>query len=195
MTMRRKLRIALAAAALSLAACVDTTTFNGLELVPPSEAPELRLTAANGERFDLAEQEGNVVLLFFGFTNCPDICPTTLSDWSRAYDELGSRANRVKWVFITVDPERDTPEVADRYAKAFNPAFIGLSPDSAGLAAIGRRFQVNFWREPLDEEGTQYAMAHSAQSFLVDRNGMVRLLYPHGFTATELAEDLRKLAR
>lgn len=193
--MRHALALAVAAAAMLLPACVDSTTYNGLELVPPSQAPELRLTSANGELFDLAEQEGKVVLLFFGFTNCPDICPTTLADWSRAYDELGNRADRVEWVFITVDPERDTPEIADRYAKNFNPNFIGLSPDSAGLAAIGRRFQVNFWREPLDDEGSQYAMAHSAQSFLVDRNGMVRLLYPHGFAASELAEDLRKLAR
>lgn len=193
--MRRCLTVALVAALAAFTACVDTTTFNGLELVPPSEAPELRMTTASGETFDLAEQRGNVVLLFFGFTNCPDICPTTLSDWSRAYDELGNRADRVKWVFITVDPDRDTPEIADRYAKNFNDAFIGLSPDSAGLAAIERRFQITFWREPLDEEGDRYAMAHSAQSFLVDRSGMVRLLYPHGFTSTELAEDLRKLVR
>ena len=179
-------------AMVALAACVDTKSFNGLEMLPPEPAIELSVRTVTGDTFDLQDQDGRVVLLFFGYTNCPDICPTTLADWAKTRAELGRRADRVRFVFVSVDPERDTPEVADAYAKKFDSSFIGLSPDSASLERIRKGFRISSWREDMPVGGP-YAVAHSAQSFLVDRKGMVRLIYPFGFTSSELAEDLRRL--
>ena len=93
----------------------------------PRPAPPLRLVEHGGRAFDLAAERGKVVLLFFGYTHCPDICPTTLADWRRVHAALGADTSRVRFVFVTTDPERDTPEVAQQYARQFHPAIIGLS--------------------------------------------------------------------
>ena len=181
------------AALLVLGACVETRPFNGVELIPPDPAPQLSLTTAAGETFAVHEQEDSVVLLFFGYTHCPDVCPTTLADWSRARQALGEKAAGVRWVFVSVDPERDTPEVADEYAKQFDSSFIGVSADSATIAAIQEGFHISAWRDPAPDD-SPYTLTHSSQTFLVDRTGQLRLLYPYGFTSEELAEDLARLA-
>jgi len=180
-------------AALLLAACMDTRPFNGVEMLPPETAMDLTLPTAGEESFSLQEQKGKVVLLFFGFTNCPDICPTTLSDWARARQSLGADADRVTWVFVSVDPERDTPEVASNYAKKFDPSFIGLSADAEAIARIQQGFRISAYREAALEDDGPYSVAHSSQTFLVDRGGRLRIIYPFGFTADELAEDLKRL--
>lgn len=169
------------------------TGFRGVVLDEPVAKPDFTLTDTDGRPFHFREEtEGRLALVFFGYTNCPDICPTTLADWAKTRAELGRRADRVRFVFVSVDPERDTPEVADAYAKKFDSSFIGLSPDSASLERIRKGFRISSWREDMPDGGP-YAVAHSAQSFLVDRKGMVRLIYPFGFTSSELAEDLRRL--
>lgn len=192
--MRSSLTIALLAGALMLGGCVETRPFNGVELIPPEPAPALQLPTAQGDTFDMQEQADHVVLVFFGFTHCPDVCPTTLSDWSRARAALGSDAEKVRWVFVSVDPERDTPEVADEYAKRFDPSFVGLSADTESIARIQKAFNITAWREPAIDD-SPYSIAHSSQTFLVDRKGQLRLLYPFGFTSQELTEDLQRLVR
>ena len=92
--------------------------FQGSRIDPPIAAPDFTLTQANGEEFQLSEQRGKVVLIFFGYTFCPDVCPTTLAEYKVIHEELGEAAEQVEFVYITVDPERDTPEVIDRYARA-----------------------------------------------------------------------------
>jgi len=104
-----------------------TDTFHGTLYDPALPAPEILLNRDNGSSFRLSEQRGDVVLLFFGYTSCPDVCPTTLSELRKVNTELGGNANQVKVVFVTVDPERDTPEQIQKYVSIFNPAFIGLS--------------------------------------------------------------------
>lgn len=190
---RRRAHRLLAALALPLlAACSDVGSYNGVELLPPADAPALRLPDAEGGTFDLAAEQGNVVLVFFGYTHCPDVCPTTMADWARARTALGERAQRVRFVFVSVDHARDTPAGADAYAKRFDPTFIGLAPDSTTLATVQSAFSVTSAREAeLDSGG--YTVMHSSQSFLVDRKGRLRLLYPFGATSTELAQDLERL--
>ena len=136
--------------------------------------PELRLTRSDGSVFDLADQRGSVVLLFFGYTHCPDVCPTTLVDFAGVRRRLGPRAERVRFVFVTVDPGRDTPQRAMSYARQFDSTFIGLSGDSTTLAAVQRSFRVASWvaRDSLGN----IEVAHSATIFLVDRRGEVTAL-------------------
>ncbi len=139
----------------------------------PRPAPAVRLQQADGAWFDLAAQRGHAVVLFFGYTHCPDVCPTTLSDFVSAKRALGPRAERVRWVFVSVDWDRDHPEEAMRYARAFDPAFIGLGGDSTAIAPVMAGFMVAAFRERADSAGN-YAVTHSSQVFVVDPAGQVR---------------------
>jgi protein SCO1/2 len=127
----------------------------------------MRLVQDDGTTFELAAQRGNTVVLFFGYTHCPDVCPTTMADFVSVKRELGARADRVRWVFVSVDWGRDTSTDAMRYARAFDPVFIGLASDSAALAPVLQGFRVAAFREPADSLGN-YGVAHSAQVFVVD---------------------------
>jgi cytochrome oxidase Cu insertion factor (SCO1/SenC/PrrC family) len=119
----------------------DDAQFAGFHFDPPLEPPAIALAHGDDGRFDLADERGNAVLLFFGFTNCPDYCPLTLQEWRRVRELLGdAAAARTRFVFISVDPERDTPGHAAEYARRFDPAFIGLAPDSVALAEIESGF-------------------------------------------------------
>lgn len=134
-------------------------------------APALRLTMAGGQVFDLAEQRGKVVAVFFGYTHCPDFCPTTMADFASVKRRLGARADSVRFVFVTVDPKRDTPETTERYAHGFDRTFIGLSGDSAQLAEAQRTFHVASFIE--NDSTPDYAVGHSALVFLIDQTGHV----------------------
>lgn len=166
--------------------------FRGVELSATTPAPELRLPTADGATFDLAAQRGRVVMLFFGYTHCPDVCPTTLADWARVRAALGDDASRVRFVFVSVDPDRDTPAVAQEYARGFDSTFIGLSADQATIARLRDRLNLVAQSEAADSSGA-YGVAHSSQVFLVDPDGRLRLLYPFGSTARDMTEDIRRL--
>ncbi|MHB1225137.1 MAG: SCO family protein [Gemmatimonadaceae bacterium] len=167
--------------------------FRGVELSEPAPAPELRLTAADGSTFDLAAERGHVVLLFFGYTHCPDVCPTTLADWARVRAALSDdEASRARFVFVSVDPERDTPEASRAYARQFDSTFIGLTADQATIGRLRGRLNLVAQSEVADS-GSAYAVAHSSQVFLIDQEGRLRLLYPFGSTATDMTEDIRRL--
>ncbi|HEY0972598.1 MAG TPA: SCO family protein [Gemmatimonadales bacterium] len=199
---------ALVAAVLLLGACGDDpATFRGVALDPPEPAPALRLANAAGDTFDLAAERGRAVLLFFGYTRCPDVCPTTLADWARVRNELGDAADDVRFVFVSVDPERDTPAVAQEYASRFDSSFVGLSAERASLPALLAAWRIAAYEEPapLPDSvaaadtlppgmiGEDYFVAHSSQTFLVDPEGRLRALYPVGTTAQDLVEDLRRV--
>jgi protein SCO1/2 len=111
---------------LLLTAC-QSYQFKGTEYDDPQMAPDFELSATDGESFRLSDQQGNITLMFFGYTSCPDVCPTTLAEANQVLKGLGEDSGQVRFVFITVDPERDTPQVLDTYVKAFNPAIIGLT--------------------------------------------------------------------
>jgi len=154
----------------------------------PRPAPALRLAQDDGTMFDLALERGKAVVLFFGYTHCPDVCPTTLADFISVKHALGTQADRVRWVFVSVDWGRDRPVDAMRYARGFDPAFIGLAGDSVTLAPILRGFGVAAFRDPADSLGN-YAVSHTASVFVVDAAG--RLLEPVRWS-DERAADLQR---
>lgn len=150
----------------------------GAGVAAPSDRPELTLRRSDGGVFDLAQERGKVVLVFFGYTHCPDLCPLTLANFAGVRRRLGARADRVRFVFVTVDPGRDTPEQAMAYARQFDPSFVGLSGDSATLAAVQRSFHVASWVSR-DSAGV-VEVAHSASVFVIGRDGRVAREVPYG---------------
>lgn len=194
MSARAVRRLLTAAASVVLLGCADRASFNGIALDPPEPAPALRVTDAAGQPFDLAAQRGAVTLLFFGYTHCPDVCPTTLADWVRVRAALGERAERVRFVFVSVDPERDTPDAAMAYARSFHPSFIGLAPPRAGLEALMRSFHLTAYETPPpDSTSDGYMVTHGTHSVIVDAEGRMRVLHPFGSTVRDVAEDVERL--
>jgi len=164
----------------------------GIAIGDAEPAPPLQLTAFDGARFDIAAHKGSVVLVYFGYTHCPDVCPTTLSDWAKARRALEDDSAKVKFVFVSVDPERDTPELAQVYARQFDRAFIGLSGTVEEIESLKTAWNIAAYPEG-DTRGRAYSVAHPAYTFVVGRDGRLRYLYEPGVRSEDLAKDLRKL--
>jgi protein SCO1/2 len=178
-----------------LAACGPYTFRSGALLEPPNPAPEIALTDTAGQPFRLSEQRGMVTLIFFGFTNCPDVCPTALADMSAARKRLEGDAEKVRVVFITVDPARDTPERMGRYVQAFDPDFIGLTGTEAELAQIYQAYGVTAIKRELPNSALGYTMDHSASVYVIDQGGNWRAMISHGSPIDDVVSDLRYLIR
>lgn len=192
--MRRLPHLAILCSAVALAACGERP-WHGIVLEPPAAAPPLVVAGASAvpaTRFSLAEARGTVVLLYFGYTHCPDVCPTTLADWARARRALGDDTLGVRWVFVSVDPTRDTPEDAAAYARQFHPAFEGTALTDAELAPVLRDWSIAAYPEG-DPRTPDYTVAHPAHSFVVDAEGRLRLMLPPGVRGDSIALDLRRL--
>ncbi len=155
---------------------------------------KLELNDHNGQRRTLDDFKGKVVVLFFGFTHCPDICPTTLADLAALLKKLGPDAARVQVLFVTVDPERDTPAVLANYVPAFDASFLGLSGDAAATQRVAREFRIVYEKRPGGAPGA-YTVDHSSQLYVLDAQGRLRLLARHDRIAQDLAEDLRALLK
>jgi len=151
---------------------------------------DFRLTDHNGKTRTLADFRGKAVALFFGYTHCPDVCPTTLADLAQMMQLLGKDAGRVQVLFITVDPERDTPEMLAQYVPAFHPSFLGLHGDAQATAQAAKAFYVGYQKQPTS---SGYNVDHSLGTFLVDPKGRVRLRAPHAQRAAWFADDIRLL--
>jgi len=163
------------------------------EPFPP--APEIELTQTNGELFRLTEQRGKIILLFFGYTSCPDVCPTTLAELKQVLDKMGEKANSVEVVFVTVDPERDAPEKIRKYLDHFNSSFIGLSGSQAELEKVWSDYGV--FREVVKEENTAlgYIVNHTARVTLIDAAGNMRLSYGFQTPVDDIVHDLKLLLK
>ncbi len=183
-----------AGAAETVAIPGDDYRFNGMTSSVVKPAPDFTLTDQAGQPFHLLDQGGKVVLIYFGYTHCPDLCPTTLSDFKTVKRLLGSNADRVRFVFITVDPARDTPEVMRQYVAAFDPSFIAITPTAAQLADLSKRYDLQTELATPDQSGS-YAVAHTSLTYVVDRSGQMRLMYPtgSGFPAKSIAQDVAYL--
>lgn len=180
--------------ALGLLACVDRP-WHGIVLDPTTPAPPLVAAGAAevpASRFTLASARGSRVLVYFGYTHCPDVCPTTLADWARARRALGADTLGVRWVFVSVDPTRDTPADAAAYARQFHPTFEGMALTDAELAPVLRDWSIAAYPEG-DPRTPDYTVAHPAHSFVVDAEGRLRLMIPPGVRGDSIAEDLRRL--
>ena len=184
--------LAAAVLAFLLAACGDTAPkFQLTDVTGADFARDFQLTDHNGKARTLAEFKGKVVVVFFGFTHCPDVCPVTLSELANVANELGQDAPRMQVLFITVDPERDTPEVLAKYVPAFNPAFLGLYGDADATARTGKEFKVFYQKQP--SPGGGYSVDHSAGTFIYDTAGRVRLFASYGQGAAKMLSDIRTL--
>ena len=170
-----------------------TDAIRGTLYEPALPASEIALTRDNGSSFRLSELRGNVVLLFFGYTSCPDFCPTTLSELRKVHESLGADASNVKVVFVTVDPERDTPEVIQKYVSIFNPAFIGLSGSQNELEPIWRDYGVYREIDQASSSAVSYLVTHSARLYVIDPDGNLRLSYSYGTPIDHIIHDLRIL--
>lgn len=152
---------------------------------------ELNLTDHNGKPRTLADFRGKVVTVFFGFTHCPDACPTTLAEMAQVMKELGADADKLQVLFVTVDPERDTPQVLKQYVPSFHPSFLGLYGDLDATTRAAKEFKVFFQKQPAKSGG--YSVDHSAGTFILDREGRLRLFAQYGQGATPMLHDVRLL--
>lgn len=153
----------------------------------------LALTDHNGKPRSLADFRGKVVVIFFGFTQCPDVCPTTLAQMGKVVKELGADGGKVQVLFVSVDPERDTPELLRQYVTAFHPSFIGLSGDAEATARTTKEFKIYVNKQPTKSGG--YTVDHSAGTFILDQQGRLRLFAQHNAGAALLLEDIRTLLK
>ncbi len=192
-TWRRTTRVgALFVGAVFLAACDLSGGFKGMALDPPRDISRFSFTRADGSTFSTAPEAGRPMVVFFGYTHCPDVCPTTLADWKRVRARLGDDAKAVRFVFVTVDPDRDTPAVAERYARMYDASFEGVSGDALTTSRMMDAFGVAAAREA-GTNATKYLVSHSSQVFLVDSHGKLVALYPFGTGWDALAADLERL--
>jgi protein SCO1/2 len=172
-----------------------TETFRGTLYDPALPAPEIALARDNGSSFRLSEQRGSIVLLFFGYTSCPDVCPTTLSDLRKVNEELGSAASQVTVVYVTVDPERDTPEVIQKYVSIFNPSFIGLSGSPDELEPVWKDYGVYREIDQVASSASGYLVTHSSRVYVIDQDGNLRLSYSYGTPVDDILHDLKILLK
>jgi protein SCO1/2 len=167
-------------------------TFHGSLIDPPVSAVNFTLTDQTGQPFRLSEQAGNVVLLFFGYTSCPDVCPATLTQFKRIRTEMGKEADRVRFVLVTVDPQRDTAERLRQYLAGFDPSFVGLTGAWLDLDQIYRSYGVY---QAIPAPGPAYIVDHTDRVYAIDPKGNLRLTYTSDTTADDLAQDVRQLLK
>lgn len=182
-------------AAFALAACQPASpppVFQATDISGATFARDFTLTDHNGQIRTLADFKGKVVAIFFGYTHCPDVCPTTLSDFSAALKLLGPQAGQVQVIFVTVDPQRDTPDLLKLYIPAFNPDFLGMYTDEAALALLAKEYKLVYQKTSI-KAADDYLIDHSAGSYVYDAMGHIRLLIPYGSSPTAIAQDLKTL--
>jgi protein SCO1 len=188
-------RLLIAGASLALAACgAGAPKFEASDVTGSSFGSDFALEDPDGRKRTLADFRGKAVVVFFGYTQCPDVCPATLATLAEAMKRLGDDADRVQVLFITVDPERDTPALLKQYVPAFDRRFLGLYGDADATARTAKEFKVIYQKVPGATPGS-YTMDHSAGSYVFDPKGRLRLFVSNGQGAEVFAHDLRELLR
>jgi protein SCO1/2 len=175
-----------------LAGCSEPRRFVSTDLSMVDWGKDFSLTDHNGKPARLADFRGKAVVVFFGYTQCPDVCPTTLSIMRDAMALLGDDAKRVQVLFVSVDPARDTPQLLAQYVPAFHPSFLGLYADEKTIAALAKDFKVFYAKQPGTTPGS-YSVDHSTGSYAFDPKGKLRLLLRHGEAPANVAADLKLL--
>ena len=183
-------------AVLALAGCGEKSApklaFKNTDLTGLDYARDFALNDHTGKPVTLASYKGKVVVLFFGYTQCPDVCPTTMAEMAGVMKELGAQSEQVQVLFVTLDPERDTRELLAQYAPAFDARFAGLYGDAAQTAKVAKEFKVFYAKAP-GADASSYTVDHTAGSFVFDKQGQLRLFVRHGQGPGLIAHDLRQL--
>ncbi len=190
------MRIALAtilALGVALTACENKPVFNALDVTGiQGYGNDFRLIDHNGRSRSMADFRGKVVVIFFGYTHCPDVCPTTLSEMRQVMQILGKDAERLQVLFVTVDPLRDTQQVLSQYVPSFHPTFLGLYGDSAATEKVAKDFKI-IYRQSAGKTAESYTVDHTAASLVFDQQGRLRLFINYGLGADKIAPDIKKL--
>ncbi|BFO57139.1 SCO family protein [Acidovorax sacchari] len=177
-----------------LAGCSQekTPAFQGVDITGAEYARDLPLPDHNGQPRHLKDFAGKVVVVFFGYTQCPDVCPTSMAELAEVKRSLGADGDRLQGLFVTVDPERDTPEVLKAYMTNFDPSFLALRGTPEQLAAVAKDFKIYYKKVP-GQTPTSYTMDHSAGSYIYDPAGRLRVYHRYGSGAQALASDVKAL--
>ena len=194
---RQLLSLALAGVAtFGLAACSEKApSFTSIDITGADYARDFSLPDHNGQQRSVKDFAGKVVVVFFGYTQCPDVCPTSMSELAEIRKLLGPDGDKLQGIFITVDPDRDSAEVLKAYMANFDPSFLALRPTSPDqLAALAKDFKA-YYKKVDGRTPTSYTMDHSAGSYVYDTKGRIRLFTRYGSGAKPLAEDIRQLLR
>lgn len=178
-----------------LAACQPqgSQSFNSVDITGANYAREFTLTDHNGNRRTLADYRGKVVLMFFGYTQCPDVCPTTMSDMAQVKAKLGAAGDKLQVLFVTVDPERDTQQVLAQYVPSFDRSFVGLYGSADDIARTAKEFKVIYQKVP-GKTPTSYSVDHTAGSYVFDTQGKLRLFVKHSQSIDSIAADIKRLS-
>ncbi|MBN2147481.1 MAG: SCO family protein [Anaerolineales bacterium] len=164
-------------------------TFHGTLIQSQDVSPDFTLTTQDGQAASLSDFRGKTVLLYFGYTFCPDVCPATLAEVNKALENLGKMAEDVQVIMVTVDPERDTPEKLSEYLKHFNPTFIGFTGSPQEIAETAALYGIYYGKQE-GSDATDYLVDHTASLMVIDEGGHLKLIYPFGVPAQEIADDL-----
>ena len=179
----------------ALAACSpEALKFKSIDITGADYAKGFELADHNGAQRTLADFKGKVVVVFFGFTQCPDVCPTALTDLAEVKRLLGPQGDKLQGIFVSVDPERDTPEVLKAYMANFDPGFLAMRPTPAELPQVAKEFKI-FYKKVEGQTPTSYTMEHSAGSYVFDTQGRVRLYTRPAIGAQGLADDIALLLK
>ena len=166
--------------------------FHATDITGVEFGKDFNLTDHHGKPRSLADFKGKVVVMFFGYTHCPDVCPTTMSEMSQVLTLLGKDADKVQVLFITVDPVRDTPELLAKYVPAFNPTFLGLYGSEADTAKVAKEFKI-FYQKHKSTKNQSYEVDHTAGTYVFDQAGKLRLFMSYGQGAKNINEDIKNL--
>jgi protein SCO1/2 len=178
-----------------LAACSEKKpSFNAVDITGADYAKGFTLSDADGKQRTLADFKGKVVVMFFGYAQCPDVCPTTMSEMAQVKQQLGRDGDKLQVLFVTVDPERDTPPVMKAYMGAFDPGFVALIPTPEQLPALAKDYKV-YYKKVEGKTPTSYSMDHSAASFVYDTEGRLRLYARYGAGVPAMVSDLKALLK
>jgi len=188
--------IAASILAFALLGCSPKASFTNVDITGSTAfGKDFSLLDSDGKTRTLEDFKGKVVVMFFGYTQCPDVCPTTLTEMEQAMNLLGPQSNQVQVLFVTVDPQRDTAAILKQYVPAFDPRFLGLRPaDDAALDKVTKDFKIYYKKVPGSSPGS-YTIDHTAGSYAFDRNGQLRLFIKHAQGPQTLAQDLKELLK
>jgi len=191
-----KLKTALLAMTLSFGAqAADTLGLKAGVFDPPRMAPDFTVRGSDGKELKLSQYRGKLVLLEFGYTSCVDVCPVSLGMLAEARRQMGAQASQLQVIYVTVDPERDTPDRMRNYLRAFDPTFIGATGTPQQMARVRHDYGITATKKMIDGSKTDYTVGHSSYLYFVDRRGSLRALLPFGRTAADVVHDATLLLK